>query len=124
MKNDFVTLAVFFAEATPVPKAKKSASPKASPKRTPAALRRLGVTSVHDAGMDANGDGRVSRSEARKYREASQTPSKEAPQTVNAIKAQLLELGLSTKGVKSELMARLADGESSLDYTIAFGVAT
>jgi len=63
--------------------------------------------------MDANGDGRVSRSEARKVREASQTPSKEAPQTVNALKSQLLALGLSTKGVKSELMARLSDGKHS-----------
>lgn len=60
--------------------------------------------------MDENGDGRVMRSEAKKYRE--KAAEREPPQTVSALKAKLTEMGLSTKGVKSELMARLNDGET------------
>ena len=63
-------------------------------------LKRIQGDDFEDlSGFDQNGDGRVTRSEVR--------------MTVNAIKAKLLELGLSTKGLKDELSARLADGESS-----------
>lgn len=59
-------------------------------------LKRIQGDDFEDlSGFDQNGDGRVTRSEVR--------------MTVNAIKAKLLELGLSTKGLKDELSARLAD---------------
>jgi hypothetical protein len=98
-----------FAESTPA----KAKTPRAS--RTPAALRRLQSDGVEDLShMDENGDGRVMRSEAKKYREKEASPQREAPHTVSALKAKLTQMGLSTKGVKSELMNRLSDGEHPL----------
>jgi len=80
--------------------------------RTPSALKRLkssekfAVDHENDH-MDANNDGTVTRSEARKFRA-------ETPMTVPNIKAKLSELGLSTKGVKNELLARLGDAMDKL----------
>jgi hypothetical protein len=84
---------------------RKKPTPKKPRTPSSAALKRL----QNDRGykgdgelledMDENDDGTVTRSEARKYREM----------TVQKIKSQLLELGLSTSGLKSELMARLSD---------------
>jgi len=87
-----------------------SAKKRATPRKTPSALKRLQSDDgfLEDfSGMDENDDGRVTRSEARKARASS-------PMSVPEIKSKLLELGLSTKGLKAELLTRLSDALDKL----------
>ena len=73
-------------------------------KKTPLALKRLqadaGFVEEKVTGVDVNHDGRILRSESLLK--------------VSDIKEKLLELGLSTKGLKNELQERLANGASHM----------
>jgi len=81
----------------------------------PTLLKRIGGSSAARdfSGMDANDDGRVTRSEARAYKSSPQTVP-DTPTTVAQLKEKLVQLGLSTKGLKKDLEMRLADALDKL----------
>lgn len=104
------------ASSPPAKSPAKTPKAKAATPRSRAVSKRVDTSNIiYGDELDANHDGRVTRSEVKET--PSSTPSKGAT-TVAALKAALSELGLSTQGLKSELMARLAEAQDKLSGAV------